>query len=215
MPYVVSSFLWNRAATLLRGFQSLNIVLPWDLIEVVISCDCVETSGNRIKCEEATWINYAVDHLRTSPITGIALSYLPRRLRRSNQDLSFLDRPRSSSIPQAPASSIYVLSLDFLRFSLDFATSLDYPRSLDFPRFLSTYVVSLDFPRFRRSSGYLSFPRFLRSARSSLDLPRLRSPASFTLELYYYYRVLLRYSIGAIAFLDRSSLECLYKPFWM
>src|SRR6218665_2279643 len=87
--------------SLLRGFQSLNIVLPWNLIEVFISCDCVETSGNRIKCEEATWINYAVDHLRTSPITGIALSYLPRRLRHSNQDLSLFDLSRSSSFPRA------------------------------------------------------------------------------------------------------------------
>src|SRR6218665_2004338 len=86
------------------------------------------------------WINYALDHLRTSPITGIALSYLPRRLHHSNQDLSLFDLSRSSSFPQAPASSIYVLSLDFPRFSLAFATSLD------FPRFLSTYAVSLEIP---------------------------------------------------------------------
>src|SRR6218665_1699192 len=88
------------------------------------------------------WINYALDHLRTSPITGIALSYLPRLLRHSNQDLSLFDLSQSSSFPRAPASSTYVLSLDFPHFSLAFDTSLD------FPRFLSTYVVSLDFPRF-------------------------------------------------------------------
>src|SRR6218665_1555478 len=38
-----------RFESLHRGFQSLNIVLPWNLIEVVISCDCVETSRNRIQ----------------------------------------------------------------------------------------------------------------------------------------------------------------------
>src|SRR6218665_663588 len=118
---------------------------------------------------------------------------LPRRLRRSSQYLSFV---RSSSIPRSPAFSIYVVSLDFPRFSLAFATSLEFPAFLDFPRFLSTYVVSLDFPRFRRSSGYLSFPRF-----SSICEITPRSPASFTLELQYY-RVLLRHSIESIATLD-------------
>src|SRR6218665_1223731 len=97
-----------------------------------------------------------------------ALSYLPRRLRRSNQDLSFFDLCRAPSIPRSPASSIYVVSLDFPRFSLVFAASLEFSRFLDFPRFLLSYVVSLD-------SRLSQFPRFLRSARSSLDLLRLRS----------------------------------------
>src|SRR6218665_2211583 len=133
---------------------------------------------------------------------------LPRRLRRSSQYLSFV---RSSSIPRSPAFSIYVVSLDFPRFSLAFATSLEFPAFLDFPRFLSTYVVSLDFPRFRRSSGYLSFPRFRRSARSN------RSPASSISRVsrWSYCRVLLRHSIGAIAFLDLSCIECLHESFWI
>src|SRR6218665_93609 len=98
---------------------------------------------------------------------------LPRRLRRSSQYLSFL---RSSSIPRSPAFSIYVVSQDFPRFSLAFATSLEFPAFLDFPRFLSTYVVSLDFPRFLPSSGYLTSRVFV-DRRDQADLPRLRSPA--------------------------------------
>src|SRR6218665_303532 len=83
-------------------------------------------------------------------------------------------------------------------------------RAFGFPA-LSVDLRRVDrFPaqRYRRSSGYLSFPRFRRSARSSPDLPRLRSPAFFTLELHYF-GVLLRHSIGAIASLDRSCIECL------
>src|SRR6218665_250498 len=147
----------------------------------------------------------SLDHLRTSPITGITLSYLPRRLRPSNQDLSLVDPSRPSSFPRAPASSIYVLSLDFPRFSLAFATSLDFPRfslafatSLEIPALSGFPALSVDY------LASLEFPRFRRSARSSLDLPRLRSPASFTLELYY--RVLLCHSIESIWIKLISSL---------
>src|SRR6218665_3985460 len=208
-----SRFVRIRFESLLRGFQSLNIVLPWNLIEVVISCDCVETGFN---CEEST-----LDQLRV----GSSSNFADHRycLELSTSSIASFEPGsialRSSSFPRAPASSIYVLSLDSPRFSLAFATSLDTPS------FLSTYVVSLDFPRFSLAfatsletpalSGFsalsvdyvasLEFPRFRRSARSSLDLPRLRSPASFTLELHYY-RVLLCHSIESVWIKLISSL---------
>src|SRR6218665_2577348 len=191
-----------RFESLLRGFQSLNIVLPWNLIEVVISCDCVESRYELkpdLTAKNQRWINYAVDRLRTSPITGITLSYLSRRLRHSNQDLSLFDLSQSSSFPRAPASSIYFLSLDFPRFSLAFATSLDFPALSVFPALSGFPALSVDYV------ASLEFPRFCRSARSSLDPPRLRSPASFKLELHYY-RVLLRHSIESIWIKLISSL---------
>src|SRR6218665_870793 len=104
------------------------------------------------------------------------------------------------------------ISLDLRRYlELPRRRSTSYrwiSRAFWIPALSSTFVSLQVFPRFRRSAGSsLDLPRIL-----PRDLPRLRFPASFTLEFSC---VLLRYSIGAIACLERSSLECLYTFIWI
>ena len=140
------------------------------------------------------WINYAVNHLRSSLIKGIAWSYLPRRLRRSNQDLSvlwslsiFVD---PSSLPRR-STSCHQISHAFHR-----------PACIaGFPALTS--IVGL--PQFTALFIYLWVQT---SISRVFDLPR------FILELHYY-RVLLRRSIGCIAFLDLSFIECLHESLWI
>ena len=143
-----------------------------------------------------------MDHLRSSPVTGIELStssiasFEPGSIVLRSPSVFVI--PSGSRvvhlrlIPKFPHFSLvfttpldfqrflstYVASLesprflDFPRFSLAFATSLEYPRFLDFWRFLSTCVVSLDFPRFRRSSGHLSARAFF-DQRDQASIPRI------------------------------------------
>src|SRR6218665_2379258 len=155
-----SRFVRIRFELLLRGFPTPYCYAS---LESNRSSYTSRSRRNELKQDltaKKRWINYALDHLRSSPITaGIALSYLPRRLRRSNQDLSFYDLPRS--------------------FSLVFATPLEYPS------FLSTYVVSLEFPRLRRSAGSsLDLPRVLPGISRVYDLPRLSRWSYIIIELF-------------------------------
>src|SRR6218665_86285 len=193
-----SRFVRIRFESLLRGFQSLNIVLPWNLIEVVISCDHVERAETGFNCEEST-----LDQLRRGSSSNFADHRYCLELSTSSiapfepgsialRSLSIFVVPSGSRvvvlrlIAGFPRFSLaFATSLDFPRFSLAFATSLEIPALSGFPALSVDYVASLEFPRLRRS------------ARSSLDLPRLRSPASFTLELHYC-RVLPSHSIESV-----------------
>src|SRR6218665_1877570 len=88
-----------------------------------------------------------------------------RRLRRLSQDLSFFDLHRSSSIPRAPASSFKVLSLDFPRFLLAFATPLEYPRFLDFRTFIDLRLIAV-------------FPALFVDLRDQASISRVFYPGS-------------------------------------
>src|SRR6218665_550257 len=101
------------------------------------------------------WINIItpwIDHLRSSPIIGIALSYLPRRLRRSNQDLSLFDLSRSSSFPRACVVNLRLIA-GITAFSGFPALFVGFrhvagisPRRWNFPRFSLAIAASLEFP---------------------------------------------------------------------
>ena len=105
--------------------------------------------------------------------------------------------PRSSSIPRAPASSIYVLSLEMPALSGFPALfiSLRYVAGISRAFWISRAFCRPTSCRW----NYRAFVDLRDQASISrvYDLPRLRSPASFTLELYYC-RVLLRHSIESV-----------------
>ena len=181
---VVSRFVRIRFKALLRGFQSLNIVLPWNLIEVVISCDHVERAETGFNCEEST-----LDQLRRGSSSNFA-------------DHRYCLELSTSSIASFEPGSIALRSLSIfvvpsgsrvvdLRLIAGFpALFLGLRHVAGFPALSADYVASLEFPRCRRSSGLPQDSRAFVDLRDQAsisrvyDLPRLSRWSYIIIEFF-------------------------------
>src|SRR6218665_2602350 len=179
---------------------------------VAITSKRAETGFKRRK-NVGSMTSSIIFDLRQSQV--FALSYLPRRLRRSNQDLSFFDLCRAPSISRVVDLRCIA---GFPALFVDLRLIAGFPALFVGLRRIAGILALFGFPALsadlRRVAG---FPAISVPTLSSICEIKPRSPASsisFTVELHYYL-VFLRHSIESIASLDLSCIECLHESNWI